>query len=169
MEPLYFIGFMGVGKTTIGKRLGEVLNLPVVDMDSYIEENEGTTIKEIFNHHGESYFRDLESEALMKLSGTPAIITTGGGVVEREENRQLLRGKHQVFHLTCPFDVLWSRLEGDENRPLVQKNSKERLSSLYNRRLPLYESCNGFDIETKDQTVEEVVQSILHNLKGRAE
>ncbi|WP_299738356.1 shikimate kinase [Rossellomorea sp. y25] len=169
MRPIFFIGFMGVGKTTIGKRLGEELDLPVIDMDSYIENKEKKPIKEIFNQHGEKYFRDLESEVLLELANEQAIITTGGGVVEREENREILRKQDFVFHLTCPFASLWSRLEGDENRPLVQTNSKERLSSLFNRRLPLYDSGSSITIHTDNKTVEEVIQDILPHLGDEAE
>ncbi|WP_044340021.1 shikimate kinase [Rossellomorea aquimaris] len=169
MRPIFFIGFMGVGKTTIGKRLGEVLGLPVIDMDSYIENKEKKPIKEIFNQHGEEYFRDLESDVLLELANEQAIITTGGGVVEREKNREILRQQELVFHLSCPFDALWSRLKGDENRPLVQNNSRERLSSLFNRRLPLYDSGSSKTIHTGNKTVEEVIQEILPHLGLEAE
>lgn len=169
MRTIFFIGFMGVGKTTIGKRLGEVLNLPVIDMDSYIENKEKKPIKEIFNQNGEEYFRDLESEVLLELANVQAVITTGGGVVEREENREILRQQDLVFHLTCPFDALWSRLKGDENRPLVQNNSRERLLSIFNRRLPLYDNGSSITIHTDDKTVEEVIQEILPHLQAEAE
>ncbi|MGG3913449.1 shikimate kinase [Bacillus sp. es.034] len=161
MKPIFFIGFMGVGKTTIGKRLGDVLNLPVIDMDQYIERIENNAIKDLFLQHGESYFRDLETKVLFELQSEEAIITTGGGVVERKANRDFLKQNDSVFHLTCTFDALWKRLEGDENRPLVQNNSKDKLLGLFERRFPLYEDGSSVTIHTDDQSVEEVVQSIL--------
>ncbi len=168
MKSMFFIGFMGVGKTTIGIRLGEILNIPVVDMDSYIEKKEGNSIKEIFNQYGEPYFRGLETQALEELATKQAIITTGGGVIEREENRKILRELGLVFHLTCPFDVVWSRLEGDQDRPLVQKNSRDRLLSLYNRRLPLYKSGHSITIQTENKTVDEVIEAILPHIEGES-
>ncbi|MEI2666589.1 shikimate kinase [Rossellomorea sp. LJF3] len=161
MKPIFFIGFMGVGKTTIGKRLGDVLNLPVIDMDHYIESIEKSAIKDIFLQHGESYFRDLETKVLFELESEEAIITTGGGVVERKANRDFLRQNDSVFHLTCSFDVLWERLEGDENRPLVQNNSKDKLSDLFEHRFPLYEEGSSVTIHTDHKSVDEVVQTIL--------
>ncbi|WP_064091559.1 shikimate kinase [Rossellomorea aquimaris] len=164
MKPIFFIGFMGVGKTTIGKRLSEVIQLPVIDMDQYIEEKEKQSIKEIFDQKGEAYFRDLETKALNELLVEEGIITTGGGVIEREENRKLLAGNPLVVHLTCPFDVLWGRLHGDENRPLVKKNSQENLRALYNRRIPFYTESSMIEIDTKDKTVETIVEEILLQL-----
>ncbi|MGG4168656.1 shikimate kinase [Rossellomorea vietnamensis] len=166
MKPIFFIGFMGVGKTTIGKRLGDVLNLPVIDMDHYIEDKERKTISDIFHQHGELYFRDLETRVLLELESEEAIITTGGGVVERKRNRDILGQNGSVFHLTCSFDALWERLEGDEDRPLVQKNSKDKLSALFERRFPLYEEGSSVTIQTDEKSVDEVVQAILPYIKS---
>ncbi|MCA0147635.1 shikimate kinase [Rossellomorea vietnamensis] len=166
MKPIFFIGFMGVGKTTIGKRLGDVLNLPVIDMDQYIERIEKKAIKDIFLQHGESYFRDLETKVLNELKSEEVIITTGGGVVERKENREFLRQNESVFHLTCSFDSLWERLEGDEDRPLVQNNSKGKLLDLFERRLPLYKDGSSVTIHTDHKSVDEVVQAILPYIKS---
>ena len=157
---------MGVGKTTIGKRLSEVIHLPVIDMDQYIEKKEKQSIKEIFDHKGEAHFRELETKALKELTKVEGIITTGGGVIEREENRKLLAGNPLVVYLTCPFDALWSRLQGDENRPLVKKNSQEHLRELYDRRIPFYQESSSIEIDTSDKTVESIVEEILLRLKG---
>ncbi|MBW3113593.1 MULTISPECIES: shikimate kinase [Bacillaceae] len=165
MKPIFFVGFMGVGKTTVGKRLGEVLNLPVIDLDQYIETKEKKSIRDIFHQHGETYFRELETSVLQELKKEMAIITTGGGIVEREENRAFLRNCGSVFHLTCPFGSLWKRLEGDQDRPLVQRNSKTSLKELYERRLPLYESGSTVTIFTEGKSVDEVVELILPYLQ----
>jgi shikimate kinase len=162
--PIFLTGFMGVGKTTVGKRLGELQQLPVIDMDHYIEEKEGRKIKDIFSEKGEGHFRSIETEALKDLMKVEAVITTGGGIIERIENREMLATVETVFHLFCSFEVLWERLEGDSERPLVQKNSKDGLLELYNRRLPLYRNVSNIEIDTTYKTIDETLSEMKRNL-----
>jgi shikimate kinase len=162
--PIFLTGFMGVGKTTVGKRLGELQQLPVIDMDHYIEEKEGRKIKDIFSEKGEGHFRSIETEALKDLMKVEAVITTGGGIIERIENREMLATVETVFHLFCSFEVLWERLEGDSERPLVQKNSKDGLLELYNRRLPLYRNVSNIEIDTTYKTIDETLSELKRNL-----
>jgi shikimate kinase len=162
--PIFLTGFMGVGKTTVGKRLGELQQLPVIDMDHYIEEKEGRRIKDIFREKGEGHFRSLETAALKELLKMEAVITTGGGIVERKENREMLATVKTVFHLFCSFEVLWERLEGDSERPLVQKNSMDGLLELYNRRLPLYKNVSNIEIDTTYKTIDETLSELKSNL-----
>lgn len=162
--PIFLTGFMGVGKTTVGKRLGELQKLPVIDMDHYIEEKEGWKIKDIFSEKGEGYFRSIETAALKDLMKVEAVITTGGGIIERIENREMLATVETVFHLFCSFEVLWERLEGDSVRPLVQKNSMDGLLELYNRRLPLYRNVSNIEIDTTYKTIDETLSELKGNL-----
>jgi shikimate kinase len=162
--PIFLTGFMGVGKTTVGKRLGELQQLPVIDMDHYIEEKDGRRIKDIFREKGEGHFRSLETAALKELLKMEAVITTGGGIVERKENREILATVETVFHLYCSFEVLWERLEGDSERPLVQKNSMDGLLELYNRRLPLYRNVSNIEIDTTYKTIDETLSKLKRNL-----
>ncbi|NQD66737.1 shikimate kinase [Bacillus haikouensis] len=157
---IFLIGFMGAGKTTVGKRLGEIQKLQVIDIDEYIEEKTGSLIKDMFKEYGENHFRTLESAALKELMEKEAVITTGGGIVERKENIELLAQERNVFHLFCSFDVLWGRLEGDSNRPLVQKNSVDGLSKLYGRRLPLYRSVSTMEIDTTNKSIDEIISEL---------
>jgi shikimate kinase len=157
---IFLVGFMGAGKTTVGKRLGEIQKLQVIDMDEYIEEKTGRSIKDVFKEFGEDYFRTLESSALKELMEKEAVITTGGGIVERMENIDLLAQEKNVFHLFCSFDVLWERLKGDDGRPLVQKNSKIGLSELYQRRLSLYRSVSTLEIDTTDKSIDEIINDL---------
>jgi shikimate kinase len=162
--PIFLIGFMGVGKTTVGKGLGELQQLPVIDMDHYIEEKEGRKIKDIFIEKGEGHFRSLETAALKDLMKAEAVITTGGGIIERIENREMLATVETVFHLFCSFEVLWERLEGDSERPLVQKNSMDGLLELYNRRLRLYRNVSNIEIDTTYKTIDETLSELKRNL-----
>jgi shikimate kinase len=158
--PIFLIGFMGVGKTTVGKEIGLLKGLPVIDMDHFIEEKEGRAIKEIFREDGEHYFRTIETQALKELKKKEAVITTGGGIIERKENRNILSESGKVVHLHCSFDEVWERLEGDSERPLVQKNSRVELQKLYNRRLPLYREARNAEIDTTGKSIEEILQEL---------
>ncbi|MCA1054805.1 shikimate kinase [Rossellomorea aquimaris] len=159
---IFLIGFMGVGKTTVGREIGLLQDLPVIDMDHFIEEQEGRAIKEIFREEGEDYFRTIETQALKELKKKEAVITTGGGVIERIENRDMLMESGKVIHLYCSFEELWGRLEGDSERPLVQKNSREELRNLYNRRMPLYRSASHSEIDTTGKSIEETINELRH-------
>lgn len=162
---IFLIGFMGVGKTTIGKELGELQQLPVIDMDHFIEAKEGRAIKDIFKEDGEDHFRAIETEVLKGLMTKEAVVTTGGGIVERQANRELLAEAETVFHLYCSFEVLWERLKEDCERPLVQKNSMDGLLELYNRRLPLYRSVSRIEIDTTYKTIDETICDLGRNLQ----
>ncbi|MGR3765000.1 shikimate kinase [Rossellomorea sp. NS-SX7] len=162
---IFLIGFMGVGKTTIGKELGALQQLPVIDMDHFIEAKEGRAIKDIFKEDGENHFRAIETVVLKELMTKEAVITTGGGIVERQENRDLLADVEDVFHLYCSFEVLWERLKEDSERPLVQKNSMDGLLELYNRRLSLYRSVSKIEIDTTFKTIDETISELERNLQ----
>ena len=91
MNNLYLVGFMGTGKTTVGKLVGQLLNKKFVDMDELIIESEGCSISDIFSHKGEPYFRDIETQVLKSIAGQQSlVVSTGGGCVEREKNRELI-------------------------------------------------------------------------------
>jgi shikimate kinase len=158
--PIFLIGFMGVGKTTVGKEIGLLKGLPVIDMDHFIEEKEGRAIKDIFREEGEDFFRTIETQALKELEKKEAVITTGGGIIEREENRDILLESGKVIHLYCSFEELWERLEGDSERPLVQANSRDQLRNLYNRRLPLYRSASHSEVDTTGKSIEETLNEL---------
>ncbi|MBH9967423.1 shikimate kinase [Bacillus enclensis] len=164
--PIFLIGFMGVGKTTVGKEIGLLQNLPVIDMDHFIEEKEGRPIKEIFREDGESFFRTIETQALMELKKKEAVITTGGGIIERKENRDILSESGKVFHLYCSFEELWERLEGDCERPLVLKNSRDQLRNLYDRRLPLYRNASSSEIDTTGKSIEETLNELKRHIES---
>ena len=122
MGNVILIGFMGSGKTTVGLRLSYRLRQSVIDMDKEIEREEKRTISDIFAVEGETYFRERETACLQKLIRTVSnqIISAGGGLPLREENRKLLRRLGKVFYLRADAETIYERLKGDTTRPLLQ-------------------------------------------------
>lgn len=137
MKNLVLIGLSGCGKTTFGKRLARRLHLPLIDTDVMIEQKIGRTIPDIFATEGESGFRDMESVCAKEAAARDgAVISTGGGMVLREENMKALsQGGLVVFIDRHPSHIL--RSTSLTNRPLVQ-NDRDRLFRLYAERLALY-------------------------------
>lgn len=121
MQAIYITGFMGAGKTTIGKALSDKLGIPVVDTDQRIEEKHGKLIRDIFAEEGEISFRQYESAMLQALPTSDIIITTGGGIVESTNNRQWMSENGIVVYLYCDPYVIAERLSEDTTRPLFQK------------------------------------------------
>ncbi|MGJ7034945.1 shikimate kinase [Anoxybacillus eryuanensis] len=165
MKAIYLTGFMGAGKTTIGKRLGEVLQLPVIDTDAYIEQQVGKTIAAIFAEEGEEAFRAYEREVLKKLPTEHIVITTGGGIVIQEENRQFMRKHGIVIYLHCELHELFRRLMGDTTRPLLMENKKSQMKQLFEQRLPWYHEAH-ITIDTTNRTVNDIVETIVSLLKS---
>ncbi len=121
MRAIYITGYMGAGKTTIGKALSKELGIDVIDTDQKIEEKQGRVIRDIFAKEGERSFRQYESEMLCSLPTKDVIITTGGGIVERIENREWMKENGTVVYLYCDPYVIADRSHEDITRPLFQK------------------------------------------------
>ncbi|WP_096188442.1 shikimate kinase [Evansella halocellulosilytica] len=164
-KNIYLIGFMGVGKTTIGKQLAEKLNKIFIDLDEYIESKEQRSIKEIFSNNGEVFFRQLESDGLQKLKNESAIIATGGGIVENEQNVNVMKQTGVVIFLNAPFHVLLDRIKHDQSRPLT-KGGENGLYKRYYDRLPHYHLAH-VHFDTSEQTPDQVCHQIIHHLMYR--
>lgn len=157
---------MGSGKTTIGKALSECLNIPVFDTDEEITRNTNQTITEIFEISGEQTFRLLESEMLKKLPVMDTIITTGGGIVLREENRNWMRENGFVIFLNATAKEILKRLEGDESRPLLKEDRVTKVSQILEERLPLYLQASNIVVETTGKTVVSIVNELVQRLNN---
>lgn len=146
--PIVLCGFMGCGKTTVGKIIAKKTTLDFVDMDRYIEEKEGCTVKEIFAQHGEDYFRDLEHKACVELAKREhCVISSGGGSMIYERNVQALENDAIIVFLSVPLEDIKYRLRNDTKRPLLQRPDKdEAMAELYNKRLPYYSAAARFVI-----------------------
>ncbi|NMD71826.1 shikimate kinase [Bacillus sp. DNRA2] len=161
MQAIYLIGLMGAGKTTVGKDLATALGVSVIDMDAEIVSQEGKSINDIFAENGEAYFRDLESTFIKTLPLENAIITTGGGIVMNEANRQWMKEHGFVVFLDAnPAEIL-ERLQNDQSRPLLKKDKETALFELYNQRLPLYLDCCHMKIDTTGKDIPTIVKEII--------
>ncbi len=168
---LALVGMPGAGKTTVGRQLARRLAGHFVDLDVRIEERVGCKIRAYFEAHGEEAFRDLESQALAELTAqgatqSPAVLSTGGGVVLRASNRALLRERCTVVYLQSSPEELFRRLRHDTQRPLLQvANPLAKLRELYAQRDPLYRETAHFIIETGRPSVTTLVNMILMQLE----
>lgn len=141
MNRIVLMGFMGAGKTTIGKRLAKSLGCSFIDTDEMIEKEQNRKISEIFEKDGEDAFRDMETELLKRLkqSNEMFVLSIGGGMPVREENRELLRELGTVIYLKTSKEEIIRRVSGDKNRPLLQGGSlEEKVTSLMNAREQIY-------------------------------
>lgn len=161
MKNIILVGIMGCGKTTISKLLSEKLKMPVIDMDKYIEKKYQCTIPDMFSI-SEEYFRDRESEACLdmaKLDGY--IISTGGGVIKRKENRDVLKQAGTVFYIDRPVDNIVTDVE-TAHRPLL-KDGPEKLYQLFDERHQLYlDSCH-YHVKN-DGTLTDIVNKIVEDI-----
>lgn len=166
MKAIFLTGFMGAGKTTIGKLLGEYLQVPVIDTDEQIEKKMGQSIPKIFAEKGEAFFRKIESQCLQQMPTKDVIITTGGGIVIKDENRQWMKENGIVIFLDCDLDVLYERIQQDSNRPLANKKTKAEIIHLFQQRERFYKEAD-FQIVTTYLTPNEVVWKIVDCLKAQ--
>ncbi len=146
-------GFMGSGKTSVGKELAKITGKKFVDTDELIESEQGVSISEIFSSHGEDYFRDLEFEICKKISKMDnVIVSTGGGAMTYERNVKVIKENGVVIFLDASFDVICSRIGNGETRPLFK--NRENAKKLYEERKSKYEKASDYtlsgDISAKE-------------------
>lgn len=144
---IFLCGFMGCGKSTVGKELAKLMGTKFVDMDTYIETKEGMSIPEIFAQKGEPYFRKVEVETVVELSKGNAIVGCGGGAMLNTTSAEVGRKSGQVIFLDVPFNVCYKRIKGDTNRPIVMNNSKEQLQDIFNQRHEIYQANSSFKVD----------------------
>ena len=161
------VGLPGSGKTTVGRQLARRLQLPFVDSDHEIEVRIGCSIREFFEREGEARFRDIEAEVLDSLTQAPAkVLSTGGGAVLREANRQHLRERGRAVYLKSTPEELFRRLKHDSNRPLLQvADPLLKLKNLFAERDPLYREVAHFVLETGRPSVATLVNMIVMQLE----
>ena len=161
---------MGAGKSSVGRALQRRTGLACVDTDELIAAKFGISVAEIFKAHGEDKFRDGETDVIRKLAADrPTIITTGGGVVLRRENVDLLKKLGTVFWLSADEATLFERASRRNERPLLQnENPRAVFSDLLRQRDSLYAAAADFRIDTTQRTHDEVADAILNKLEAAA-
>src|SRR5580765_3588307 len=165
-RPVVLVGLMGVGKSTVGRRLAKRLGLPFVDSDSAIEDAAGYTAAEIFERYGEQDFRDGERRLVARLiEGNVRVIATGGGAYVDPRTRQLLNERAITVWLDAPTDILADRTSRRDTRPLLRNTDpKTTLQRLAEERRPSYEQAH-IHVKSGDGAHKEVVDVILHALE----
>ncbi|MFQ5478113.1 MAG: shikimate kinase [Candidatus Binatia bacterium] len=168
MNHVIITGFMGSGKTAVGKRLAKRLGWAFVDLDELVEEREGRPIADIFESGGEQEFRRLERSALADLElASPAIVATGGGTFMDPANRRRLKELGVVVCLVADMDTILERVSRNDTRPLAAgRDSEARLRRLWEKRLPDYRKADVI-VETDGLTVEQSAARVLHMVKPR--
>lgn len=161
------IGFMGCGKTSIGKNLANTLELNFIDVDQYIENKMDRTIPEIFSKKGEQYFREVEKKAIETISEESGyIIATGGGAILNFENINNLKKNGTIIYLKAEIDHIYNNIKGDDNRPLLQTdNPYDTIKVLLTERENMYEKAADIIIDVTNRTIVDIVNCISNNLK----
>jgi shikimate kinase len=162
---IFLIGFMGTGKTTLGRMLANRTGMNFIDLDTKIEEHTGKTIAKIFDDEGEVWFRKKETEVLTEyIADSNQVFSTGGGIVLNPFNVELMKEKGILISLNANVDTLWDRLKNSTARPLLNnKNPKEALKRLYQTRRGLYNNAHIL-IKVDDRSPEELTEEILEKI-----
>ena len=162
-ENIILTGFMGSGKSAVGRRVAGRLRFQFVDTDQLIVERAGMPISEIFAQYGEEHFRDLETAALKSLDARrQCVIATGGGVVVKERNRALLAGLGFTVWLTASEEVIFERVSRTDKRPLLQTGDpRATIRGMLAARRPVYESAAQFTLDTSTFSHDEAADAVI--------
>lgn len=166
MKNIVLTGFMGTGKSAVGRELARRLGMKLIELDEEIEKAEGITINEIFSRHGEQYFRDRETEIAKKFASIENIvISTGGGIVLRDENMEALREKGIIVCLTATPETIHKRTSTSDERPLLNmEDPLGRIRDLLEFRQPFYKKADII-VETDFLTPLEIADEIIDRLR----
>jgi shikimate kinase len=161
---IVLIGYRGTGKSVVGKLVSERLQMKCIAMDSRIVEKAGMSIPDIVDNHGWTTFRDMESEVTRELAELDdIIIDTGGGVIERPENIDVLQANSCIIWLKASVDAIVSRIQGGTERPSLtgEKSFTEEVAEVLEARTPKYKSAAQYEIDTEQLTPEQVADRII--------
>jgi len=167
IRNISLIGFMGSGKTSTGKILADRLNFLFIDLDNIIELELGIPISDIFERHGEEYFRNIETRVLKKIYvNVNCVFACGGGVITRHENMKIIKNNSTVIFLHVSPGKAFERLKSAQNRPLLNTPNKlNTITELIVKRDFPYRNDSDFTVETDFKSPEETADEILLRLK----
>ena len=162
MNNIYIVGFMGTGKTAVGKVLAKRMGLKFIDLDDRIEETQGSKIADIFAKKGEAYFREAEAKALQDIAAQTGLVAAcGGGIVLNKNNIETMDNSGDIFCLDASVEVIYERIKNASHRPLLNvEDPKGKIEELLDRRARFYTKIEHH-IDTSDFTIDEVVQRII--------
>ena len=166
MDTIVLIGMMGCGKTSIGKKLSDIMGCELLDIDKIIVDKEQMTISNIFDTKGENYFREVEKDIIFNICKSKnQIVSLGGGAFENIETQKFLLNNFKVFYLKTSPEVIFNRIKNDKSRPLLKDNMNiETISNILNFRKPNYEKAH-YTVVTDDKTPDEICKTILKGVK----
>jgi shikimate kinase len=169
MKNIVLTGFMGTGKTAVGRELSRLLNMKLINVDTEIEKSRQMTINEIFKQFGELRFREIETEMIRKLSERKdVIISTGGGAVLRQENVDVLREHGIIVCLMATPETILKRTSHSSHRPLLEvEDPFGKIKELLDFRRPFYEKADIM-IDTDGRTPRQIAEEIIDKMKDRA-
>lgn len=157
-DHIFFVGFLGAGKSTVARNLGQLFGRPYVDTDRMAERICHAPVADVYATQGEEAFRDAETRALRRLEKRKSLLVScGGGIVEREENTRLMHSMGTIVFLDGDLDDSLRQIQRFDRRPDL--GTRAEAEALYERRRPLYEAASDFSISIKDRTFEEVAQA----------
>lgn len=163
MSNVILIGYMGCGKSTIGKRISFLFHMPYIDTDKWIEKEQNMTVSRIFDEKGEAAFRDMETACLHAMTENKQdyIIAVGGGLPMRKENRALLGKLGTVVYLRAKPETIYERLKDDTTRPLLQgEDPFGKICGMIKQRGPVYEEAADIIVDVDNKTCETIMREI---------
>ena len=165
---IFLIGFMGAGKSTVAAELSHMTGRDQLEMDQMIVENQGMPIAEIFEKYGENYFRDVETETLVRLKNRePAVVSCGGGIVLREQNIFHMKERGKVILLTATPQTIYERVRNSKDRPVLNGHMNvEYIRELMEKRREKYEQAADITVATDGKTTKEICKEILGYFPG---
>lgn len=165
---IFLIGFMGAGKSTVAAELSHMTGRDQLEMDQMIVEDQGMPIAEIFEKYGENYFRDVETETLVRLKNRePAVVSCGGGIVLREQNIFHMKERGKVILLTATPQTIYERVRNSKDRPVLNGHMNvEYIRELMEKRREKYEKAADITVATDGKTTKEICKEILGYFPG---
>ena len=167
---LVLVGLMGAGKSSVGKKLSEYLNVGFLDADQEIEKAAGMNIVEIFQKFGEKYFRTGENKIIKRLIiNKPQVLSTGGGAFISKEIREVIKIHGFSIWLKADLETLWSRVSGNNNRPLLNEaNPKSTLEKLIKKRYPIYMQADITVVSSANSSHTNMIRKIKRELEKKS-